>query len=189
MVRLLNINDIFKKDPNGKLVRRNALLSQYILRYALLVKLEKSGYSTSFKHWDLARWLVEKFPEFIDYYQLAPHNHTSITNRIENTRQRTLGLVKDLISLGLLKPAGMVPQTKGTGKIESYKYTFAAYFVAHIIECIDTGHSQKAIQKLLGLINLFTDTKIPLSQILSLNFLINARMHRLLIASLITLYK
>ena len=59
----------------------------------------------------------------------------------------------------MLKPAGRVPQRKGTGVIESYKYTIAAYFVAYIIECIDTRYSQAAIQKLLELMNLFTDTK------------------------------
>jgi hypothetical protein len=43
--------------------------------------------------------------------------------------------------------------------IESYKYTFAAYFAASIIECIDTKYSQEAIHKLLELIHLFTDVK------------------------------
>ena len=157
--KLPNINDILKKDSNGNLVWRNAFLSQYILHYALSVKREKSGYSIPFKHWDLARSLVKKFPEFRDYYQKHPRSHTSISNRIENTRKRTLGLIKVLISLGLLKPAGRIPQRKGTGVIESYKYTFAAYFVAYIIECIDTRYSQEAIQKLLELINLFTDAK------------------------------
>jgi hypothetical protein len=123
------------------------------------VKRENLGYSAPFKHWDLARWLVEKFPEFRDYYQLPPQNHTSITNRIENTRQRTLGLIKDLISLGLLKPAGKIPQRKGSGKTESYKYTFAAWFAACLIECIDTRYSPNAIQQLLELIKSFTDIK------------------------------
>ena len=159
MVRLPNFYEIFKKDSNDKLVWRNAPLSQYILRNPLLVKLEKSGYSTPFRHWDLAKLIVEKFPEFRDYYQIHPRNHTSPSNRIENTRKRTLDLIKVLISLGLLKPAGKVPQRRGSGVTESYKSTFAAYFVVYIIECIDTKYSQEAIQKLLELLNLFTDIK------------------------------
>jgi hypothetical protein len=153
--RLYSINEIFKKDKNGDYVRSNALLAQYIFRYASLIKRDKSGYSEPFLHWELAKWLVKTFPDFVEYYEYPPHNHTSPSNRIENTRQRTIGLLDDLISLGLIEPAGTAPQRRGTGITKCYKYTISGYLIAWLIEIKnkDEERKSKAIRQLLDMID------------------------------------
>src|SRR5215207_1810855 len=103
MTRLGSIGQIFRRDRNGKYVRSNALLCQYILRYSLLVERKNSGYSEPFSHRDLAKWLVGNFLPYKEYYQLPPHSHTSISNRVENTTQRIKGLLDEMITMGLIE--------------------------------------------------------------------------------------
>jgi hypothetical protein len=153
--RLYTINEIFKKDKDGNYVRSNALLSHYIFHYALQIKRDKSGYSEPFRHWDLAKWLVNNFPDFIERYEHRPYSHTSSSNRIENTRQRTKGLLDDLISLGLIEPAGTAPQRRGTGITQSYKYTISGYLIVWLIEISnkDEERRSKAIRQLLDMVD------------------------------------
>jgi hypothetical protein len=151
MTRLGSIDEIFRKDRNRKYVIRNALLAQYILRYSLLVERKNSGYSEPFTHRDLAKWLVKNYPEYREYYQLPPHSHTSISNRVESTAQRTKGLLNEMISLDLIERAGREPIKTGTGTKEIFRYTSAAYFILDLIDIANSEQYSKALDNILDI--------------------------------------
>jgi hypothetical protein len=156
MTRLGSIDEIFRKDKNRK-YGSNALLGQYILRYSQLVDRKDSGYSKPFPHRDLANWLVKNYPQYREYYQYPPHSHTSISNRIENTTQRTKGLLNEMISLGLIERAGIEPMKTGTGTKEIFRYTYAAYFVLDLINISNPEQYSKESDKILALDNALND--------------------------------
>ena len=152
MTRLGSIDEIFRKYRNRKYVIRNALLAQYILRYSVLVERKNSGYSELFTHRDLAKWLVKNYPEYREYYQLPPHSHTSISNRIESTAQRIKGLLNEMISLDLIERTGREPMKTGTGTKEIFRYTPAAYFILNLIDIANSEQdSSEALDNILDI--------------------------------------
>jgi len=87
-----------------------------------------------FRHWDLAEWLMNNNNEFINRYT---GSHTTISNRIEHTQNRTKDSLKDLVNLGLIVDAGQTKIKKGTATTSLYLFTDTAYLVAWIIEGFD----------------------------------------------------
>ena len=69
MVETQGISAIFQKDKEGKYTD-NALLYQNILHYSIInEKQNQSNTNTTFKVWDLAKWLIENNVEFANYYK------------------------------------------------------------------------------------------------------------------------
>src|SRR5919204_795750 len=93
-VQLPGINYVFKKDKNGNYTK-SALLYQDIFRYAIFRKKENLSY-TAFKHREIAGWLVTNNRELLERYE---GSHTTISNRIEYTQDRTKGSLQDLVDL------------------------------------------------------------------------------------------
>jgi hypothetical protein len=150
---VVGIHSIFDKDKDGHYTKK-ALLYQDIIIYS--IAREKEGQifrdKDPFRHWDLAKYLMNKNNEYINLYKDPSARHTPIKNRIENTQRRTKDKVQDLIDLGLMKKGEDVKESKGTGIIPTFIYTPAGNLFAWIIQSFDTqkrSDSEKEIYKIL----------------------------------------
>jgi hypothetical protein len=132
-IRLPTVGLIFEKDENG-CYTKPASLYQGILRYSLNIEKDPSGDSKSFRHWDLARWLMNNNQEFINRYKDPFNSHTTTSNIIENTRERTKNALSDLMDLRLIYLAGTEPQREGTGIVHLYKFAWSAFLFGWLIE-------------------------------------------------------
>jgi hypothetical protein len=140
IVRIDGIYSIFPKDRNGNYTKK-ALLYQDMLKYSI-----EENNPSSFRHWDLANWLMKKNQEFINKYKDLSTRNITYGNRIEHTQKRTKDRLNDLISLGLIEIIGTVKQKKGIGNVCLYKYTDFGQVLAWIIESIDPSKRELANQ-------------------------------------------
>jgi hypothetical protein len=122
--KVVGIHSIFNKDKNGHYTKK-ALLYQDIITYSIAKKKESFKDKDSFRHWDLAKYLMNKNAEYINRYKDPSSKHTPIKNRIENTQRRTKENVQHMIDLGLMKKSDYVKESKGTGSIPTFTYTLA----------------------------------------------------------------
>jgi hypothetical protein len=149
--KVVGIHSIFNKDKNGHYTKK-ALLYQDIITYSIAKKKESFKDKDSFRHWDLAKYLMNKNAEYINRYKDPSSKHTPIKNRIENTQRRTKDNVQHIIDLGLMKKSDYVKESKGTGSIPTFTYTQAGCLFAWIIQSFDPNKrsdSEKEIYKIL----------------------------------------
>jgi hypothetical protein len=147
VVRLDSISDIFKKDENGKYFKGNAELAQKILSYLFVNQVLKSAksYSEPFCDRDLASWLLDNYPEFIDDYQSNQMNHASKVGRV---LKRIKNTIDDLRDLDLIKCEKVERIIGTTDIINIYSYTFVGQIVALLVELTEPGKRESASQKL-----------------------------------------
>ena len=145
------IDAIFKRDKSGNYTKK-ALLYQDVLRYSL----EKKGQSentNSFRHWQLAKWLMSHNEEFINHYKDPSSRHITFPNRIENTQRSTKNKLNDLIALQLIRITGSAKAEKGTGVVSLYSFTDLGYLLAWIIESNKPQKRRIAIDEVYNLIH------------------------------------
>jgi hypothetical protein len=147
IVKIDGIYSIFPKDRNGNFTKK-ALLYQDMLKYSI-----EENNPSSFRHWDLASWLMKKNQEFINKYKDLSTRNITYGNRVEHTQKRTKDRLNDLISLGLIEVIGTVPQKKGIGNVYLYKYTYSGQVLAWIIESFDTSKRELANQAVYQVID------------------------------------
>jgi hypothetical protein len=135
-IQLPSLDLIFKKDEEGHYTK-DARLYQDILRYYVERKKEDPNYDGCFKHRELAKWLVNNNHEFKNRYTQDSTKHTSISNRIEHTQERTKDKLKDMVDLGLIQVIGETKVEKGTGTTPLYQYTVDGHLLVWIVESID----------------------------------------------------
>jgi hypothetical protein len=140
IVKIDGIYSIFPKDRNGNFTKK-ALLYQDMLKYSI-----EENNPSSFRHWDLASWLMKKNQEFINKYKDLSTRNITYGNRVEHTQKRTKDRLNDLINLGLIEVIGTVPQKKGIGNVYLYKYTYFGQVLAWIIESFDPSKRELANQ-------------------------------------------
>ena len=80
---------------------------------------------TQYRHWDLAKWLLNNNQEFINRYKDLSTRNINIPNRIENTQRRTKHRLNDLVNLQLIKVNGYGKETKGTGTVPIYRMKYS----------------------------------------------------------------
>jgi RNase P subunit RPR2 len=136
-IRSPTLNLIFKKDEKGNYTK-DALLYQDILRYYVERKKENPNYDGSFKHRELAKWLMNNNYEFKNRYRQDSSKHTTISTRIEHTQKRTKGKLNDMIDLGIIQVVGETKVEKGIGTTPLYQYTKVGHLFVWIVESIDT---------------------------------------------------
>jgi RNase P subunit RPR2 len=136
-IRSPALNLIFKKDEKGNYTK-DARLYQDILRYYVERRKENPDYDGSFKHRQLAKWLINNNREFINRYTQDSSKHTPIGTRIEHTQERTKDKLKDMVNLDLIKIVGQTKVEKGTGTTPLYQYTKVGHLLAWIVVSIDS---------------------------------------------------
>jgi hypothetical protein len=152
VIKMPGIDAIFKRDKSGNYTKK-ALLYQDVLRYSL----EKKGQSentNSFRHWQLAKWLMSYNEEFINHYKDPSSRHITFPNRIENTQRSTKNKLNDLIDLQLIRITGSAKAEKGTGVVSLYSFTDLGYLLAWIIESNKPQKHMSAIDEIYKIIQL-----------------------------------
>jgi hypothetical protein len=169
MRRLPSLSVIFEKDETG-CYTKPAHLYQDILCFSLNIGKTESGESESFRHWDLAKWLMKNNPELVNRYKDPSNSHTNISNRIENTQQRTKGALSDLKDLRLVRLTRIEPQLKGTGTVQLYKFRRPAFLLAWLIEGTKPVERNRANDEIFKLLDsYFNGPYAPPMEIYELN--------------------
>jgi hypothetical protein len=130
-----------------------------IFRYSLLVKKEGQPASRPFKDYELANWLLDNNTDFRDRYTIGPDKYTKRSSRIKNTIRKIQGKIDDLIKLGLIKRAGTVKQSKGTGAVFLYEFTRHTYFFLALLGSVGDPSADEEVYNILQLI--LTDENAP----------------------------
>jgi hypothetical protein len=149
-----SISDIFKKDDNGKYIRSNAKLAQKILSYTFVVQKDNPThkYDEIFYDRDLANWLLNHYPKFIERYQ-GPFDRTRPKAKVENVLPRIKDVLNDLVDLDLVGFEN-AEQRRGTSDIITvYRPTFAGHLIALLIEIMESEKPQSNIS--IEIYNLF----------------------------------
>ena len=130
-----------------------------IFRYSLLVKKEGQPISRPFKDYELAKWLLDNNTDFRDRYTIGPDRYTNRSSRIKNTIRKIQGKIDDLIKLRLIKRAGTVKQSKGTGTVFLYEFTRHTYFFLALLGSVGDPSADEDVYNILQLI--LTDENAP----------------------------
>jgi len=155
-VRIGGVSEMFQKNEGGDYAK-NVILCRNIFKFGLSLKKSNSGCSEQFKHWDLSKWLMSNHKEYILLYQDSD-NRTPIKTRIENTRQRTKGILEILISHGLIEQSGRTKQERGNGTVELYRFTSSGYLLALLFKFEESSNIEeqhKASSEIFNVINTF----------------------------------
>jgi hypothetical protein len=151
MTRSGGIFSIFQKQKGRTIYTKKAQLYQSILKYSITRKNENTISDKPFRHWDLAKWLMDNNSEFINRYKDLSTKTTKYANRIENTRRRTKDKVNHLVDLELMRIAGHEKELKGTDTIPVFKYTKMGHFFALLIESYDPNKRANAVDEIYDL--------------------------------------
>ena len=152
--RLVGIHSIFKKDDTDHYTS-TALLYQDMIRYSISRRERDSNHSNSFKHWDLADWIIRNNQEYVNYYKDMSTRSINMASRIENTQQRTKDRLNDLIQLNLVEISGSEKQEKGNAYVNIYDYTFFGHLLAWLIESFNPQKREKANEEIYNLFSSF----------------------------------
>lgn len=122
-----------------------------MLKYSIVQKNENAHTNQPFRHWELAKWLMEHNPEFINAYKDISTKTTKYSNRIENTQRRTKDKVNRLIDLFLMKIVDYTKESKGTSLLPLFEYTKLGLFFAFLIESYDPNKRASAESEIYDL--------------------------------------
>lgn len=148
MVETQGISAILQKDKEGKYTD-NALLYQDILHYSIInEKQNQSNTNTTFKVWDLAKWLIENNVEFANYYKDSPRSHTTMNNRIEARMERIKDKINNLQTMGLIQTSGTAKASKVDTNIPIFGYTEFGYLIAWLVESDNPRYRERAINEI-----------------------------------------
>jgi hypothetical protein len=150
---------LFKKGKKGYRTKGTAIYRDIIFRYALLVKKEGQPTSRGFKDYELADWLLDNNKDFKDLYSKRPDWHTKKNSRKKNTIRKIQGKVDDLIKLGLMRRAGTVKQSKGTGSVFLYEFTQHTYFFLALLRSVGDESADEEVYNIYQTI--LTDKNAP----------------------------
>jgi hypothetical protein len=125
----------------------------------MLVRIEGQPTSRPFKDYELANWLLDNNTDFRDRYTIGPDRYTKRSSRIKNTIRKIQGKIDDLIKLRLIKRAGTVKQSKGTGTVFLYEFTRHTYFFLALLGSVGDESADEEVYNILQLI--LTDENAP----------------------------
>jgi len=123
------------------------------------VKKEDQPTSRVFKDYELADWLLDNNKDFKDLYSKRPNWNTNKSSRKKNTIRKIQGKVDDLIQLGLIRTAGTVKQSKGTGSVFLYEFTQHTYFFLVLLRSVGDESADEEVYNIYQTI--LTDENAP----------------------------
>jgi hypothetical protein len=94
---------------------------------------------------ELARWLIQNHRVYVEEYQ---GSHKNVSARIESRLDTIKIKVNDLVRLDLIEIVRKEKQSKGTGEVDIYKFTPAAYFFSWVTESFNPSKRDRANEEI-----------------------------------------
>lgn len=149
--RVPNVSLIFEKGRNDNYTE-GARLYQDIIHYCI-DRFNDRTLANPFTHRELAKWLLNNNPEYINRYKDPSTKHYTISNRIENTQETTKNKLNHLVSLKIIRVVGSKKVQKGNATTPLYQYTGLGYLLAWLIESFDPDKRERANNKIYQLVD------------------------------------
>jgi hypothetical protein len=105
--------------------------------------------------------------DFKDHYTEDLDRHANKSSQLKNIIRKIQGRIDDLIKLGLMKRAGTVKQSKGTGTVFLYEFTPYTYLLLALLRSISDESSEEEVYNIYQLI--LSDKNAPSINILYSN--------------------
>lgn len=131
------------------------------------MKKEHQPISHAFKDYELANWLLVNNQDFKDHYTEDLDRHANKSSQLKNIIRKIQGRIDDLIKLGLMKRAGTVKRSKGTGTVFLYEFTPYTYLLLALLRSISDESSEEEVYNIYQLI--LSDKNAPSINILYSN--------------------
>ena len=110
---------------------------QYVLSYSIILNNECPDNKTDFNHfsiWEIAGWLIEKYPKFRDEFNNLSGWRLTRDNRIQAKFDGIESKVKKLAYLELIEV--VKGHIEGSNADTNYRFTESGYLLAWIIEAL-----------------------------------------------------
>ena len=130
MLNVKGIDAIFQKGE-GDDYKDKSRMYQDILIFGSTIQVNEE-----FKLWDLAKYLLYNNEELRDRYFKSELRKRKLkeNNKIENIQRRVKRNVYTLVSIRIMTEVRQVKEERGTGLIQTFRFTPFGYFLSQIIQ-------------------------------------------------------
>lgn len=154
MVKIPSISSIFEKQDEQNYTDHAHQL-QYVLSYSIILNSECPDNKTDFNHfsiWEIAGWLIEKYPKFRDEFNNLSGWRLTRDNRIQAKFDGIESKVKKLAYLELIEV--VKGHIEGSNADTNYRFTKSGYLLAWIIESFDVKKRESANNQIYRVLRL-----------------------------------